>query len=191
MVWVAILGLFVISVGIYIIYAKATGNFHAITPGQAYRSGQLNREMLKHYINKYKIKSLLNLRGKNSEAEWYRDEVEVCSAYSVKHCYLRLSSRREPRDSEFEQLVSILNSAPRPILIHCKDGADRTGLAAAIWKVSIDKASESKAWNELSIFYGHFSYGKSRVMDSGFRKWLKASYAKPACKEDVPVKFCA
>jgi len=184
MVLAAIAGLFVISVGAYYIYAKAAGNFHAISSGQAYRSGQLNKDQLKYYINKFNLKSILNLQGKNSGAEWYRDEVNVCATYDIMHYYLRLASRREPRDDELEQLVHILNSAPRPILIHCKDGADRTGLAAAIWKVAMDKEPEFKAWKQFSIFYGHFSYGKAGAMDRGFRRWLKTFYTDVNCKEN-------
>ena len=46
--------------------------------------------------------------------------------------YVRLSARRWPSPAEIEKLVSHLESAERPVLIHCQGGTDRSGLAAAI-----------------------------------------------------------
>jgi len=48
----------------YLIYMKEQGNFHAITPGEAYRSALLDRDGWRKYIDKYQIKSILNLRGR-------------------------------------------------------------------------------------------------------------------------------
>ena len=118
----------------YFIYMEEQGNFHAITAGQAYRSAQLDRDELEDYIRKYSIKSILNLAGRKSSDHHYRDEIEVCRELNIVHHDLRLPADRMPANQKIDRLISILKTTPRPVLIHCKAGADRTGLAAAIWK---------------------------------------------------------
>ncbi|MFQ5846590.1 MAG: dual specificity protein phosphatase family protein [Candidatus Methylomirabilales bacterium] len=147
------------------------GNFHPITPGVAYRSAQLDRDELEYYITTYNIKSILNLRGKKAGAPWYVDEMKVSRKYHVRHYDLSLSASREPSKRQEHKLLEIFKNAPRPILIHCKAGADRSGLVAAMWKVVVDKRSKSEAENRLSVLYGHFPIGDTSAMDHFFEKW--------------------
>jgi len=156
--------------GVYYEYNFKTGNFHAITAGEAYRSAQLDKAQLNYYTNKYKIKSILNLRGKEPESQWYKDELKVSNARRITHYDITLSALCEPTDKDVAEMIDIFKSAPRPILIHCLGGADRSGLGAAIWKRVIDKEPKSKAARQLSLPYGHLPFGKTRVMDKRFEK---------------------
>ena len=164
-----ILALAVIT-GVYYEYNFKTGNFHAITSGEAYRSAQLDKNQLEYYTNKYKIMSILNLRGKEPQAQWYKDELEISSARHISHYDITLSALCEPADKDIKDMIEIFKSAPRPILIHCLGGADRSGLAAAVWKRVIDKEPKSQATRQLSPLYGHFSFTKTRVMDKCLEK---------------------
>jgi predicted ATPase len=47
-------------------------------------------------------------------------------------------------------------------------------MAAAIWKVVVDKEPKSVAEKQLSIFYGHLPIGKTTAMDHFFQKWTPA-----------------
>jgi len=51
--------------GYFGVYMQVQGNFHPITPGEAYRSAKLDRDELEHYIKKYNIKSIVNLLGED------------------------------------------------------------------------------------------------------------------------------
>jgi protein tyrosine/serine phosphatase len=155
----------------YFVYTEKQVNFHAITEGKAYRSAQMDRDELEYYIKKYNIKSILNLRGENPDASWYREELEVSAKQNVKHYDIALSASREPTDKDVQRLMKIFKSAPRPILIHCKGGADRSGLVAAMWKVIVDKQPKSEAGKQLSILYGHNPIGKTSAMDHFFENW--------------------
>ncbi len=46
-------------------YLEEQGNFHPITPGEAYRSAQLDPDELEYDIRKFKIRSIINLKGKD------------------------------------------------------------------------------------------------------------------------------
>jgi len=154
--------------GLYYAYNWFTGNFHTVTANEAYRSKQLNKKQLDCYINKYGIKSILNLRGDEPGAKWYEDEINISSYYGVKHYDFELPAMFEPEGKDMIQIINILKTAPKPILIHCLGGADRSGLVSAIWKIVIDKEPKEKAARQLSIFYGHMPFGKARAMDKWF-----------------------
>ena len=155
----------------YYVYEKCTGNFHAITANEAYRSAQLNKKQFEHYIKRYSIKSVLNLRGKNLNDQWYKDEINICEILGVAHYDIELSAGREPTDEETRILLETFYSAPRPILIHCQAGADRSGLVSAMWKFAVDKESKSQAGKQLTFLYGHLPFGRTQAMNRFYERW--------------------
>ncbi|MBF0565529.1 MAG: dual specificity protein phosphatase family protein [Nitrospirae bacterium] len=168
---VTILMLSVLVIGGYVAYIIEIGNFHPITPGESYRSAQLDGNQLEYYIKRNHIKSILNLRGGGSDMQWYRDEISMSAKYKVAHYDVTLSSSKEPSMDDVRRIIEIFNTAQRPILIHCKAGADRSGLVAAIWKVVVDKEPKSEAQKQLTIFYGHIPVAGTYAMDRFFYKW--------------------
>ncbi|MFA7074691.1 MAG: tyrosine-protein phosphatase [Endomicrobiaceae bacterium] len=154
--------------GIYFAYNWLTGNFHTITEGTAYRSRQLDKKKFEHYIKKYNIKSILNLRGDEPGVKWYEDEISISKAYNIIRLDLELPAMKEPEDKDIETIIRFLKTAPRPVLIHCLGGSDRSGLIAAVWEIAIEKQPKEKAEKQLSFLYGHMPFGKARAMD----RWL-------------------
>ena len=55
------------------------------------------------------------------------------------------------------RLMELIDTLPRPLLIHCQSGADRSGLASALFLARAAKATEFQAEWQLSFFYGHVS----------------------------------
>ncbi len=155
----------------YILYMEEQGNFHAITDGEAYRSAQLDRAGFEYYIKKYYIKSILNLRGENLNEPWYQEEMRVSAEHRIAHYDLSLSATHEPSEEDVRKLIEIFAHAPRPVLIHCRAGADRSGLVAAMWKVVVDKEPKPEAEKQLSLLYGHVPIDKTDAMDRFFQKW--------------------
>ncbi len=174
-----LLSLLILVAGYYL-YMEEQGNFHAITLREAYRSAQLDRDELTYYLKKYRIRSILNLRGSHPEASWYRDEMEISAENNVVHFDIPLSASSAPKSEYIREMVSIFRTAPRPILMHCQGGADRSGLAAAIWEVIVDGRSKKDAAGQLSLRYGHLPIGPTTVLDKFFERWDPTSqYANP------------
>jgi len=170
-----VLSLVVVIYGLFFADSWIKGNFHVITENQAYRSRQLDKKLLTHYINKYGIKTIINLRGAEPGKDWYDDEINVCSAYGIKHYDLDMAMDREPSDEQIETLIGFFKTAPRPVFIHCLGGSDRTGLAATLWKIVVDKQDKKKAAKHMLFFYGHMPFGKARPLD----KWLWSTEISP------------
>lgn len=72
---------------------------------------------------------------------------------------------------ELNKIIEFLKDAPKPILIHCRAGADRTGLVSAIYRtLFMGQDLQSAEKSMLSIRWGHLSFGKTKAMNDYFLK---------------------
>ena len=163
-------GLMAASIGSYWGILQYQGNFHAVSEGVLYRSAQLSKTETRSAVREYAIKSVLNLRGAHAGQSWYDDELEAAGELGLAHFDYPLSAKRFVTSQQIEEVLDIVRKAPKPLLIHCKSGADRTGLVAALYRFAETGASAAQADRELSLVYGHFPYLTSRsvAMDNSF-----------------------
>ncbi|WP_448953027.1 dual specificity protein phosphatase family protein [Labrys neptuniae] len=174
----------VAAVAIYVGIAAYWDNFGAVVRGEVYRSAQLGSAAMSFNVQRYGIKAIINLRGANPGEDWYDREVADARALGVRHIDFRMSAKRELSREEAKQLVTLMAQAPKPLLIHCASGADRTGLAAALYLASITNVSRATAKAQLSIFFGHLPlpFLPSNAMDRTWDKlavWLNDSTFQP------------
>jgi protein tyrosine phosphatase (PTP) superfamily phosphohydrolase (DUF442 family) len=164
------IGLTAASYGAYCGVIIYEGNFHSVQPGVLYRSAQLNQGELETFGRQYGIKSVLNLRGAHAGEAWYDGEIAAVRDLGIAHYDYPISAKRFVTGREIAQLLDIVRNAPKPLLIHCKSGADRAGLVAALYRYAIGEASAADADRQLSLVYGHFPYLTSRsgAMDDSF-----------------------
>lgn len=169
--------LFAAAIGSYYGLIQYGGNFHAVEQGQFYRSAQLDKTEFARVIKEHGIKSILNLRGANPNQTWYDDEVILSNALGVIHYDYGISARRIVTPRQIAAILEILQTAPKPILVHCSAGADRAGLVAALYEAEIQGKSVDEADEQLSLAYGHFPYltSKTRAMDDSFWAYEKGS----------------
>lgn len=161
-------------------YMRATTNFHPVISGELYRSSQPSAGTIAQLHRDYGIKTIINLRGDNSGHGWYDSEIAQAKELDINHIDFRMSSRHELSQEQAAKLVQLMRDAPKPLLIHCQAGADRTGLASALYLAAISKKSENIAENQMSLYYGHIplSISSAYAMDRTFEKlegWLGLS----------------
>lgn len=142
--------------GGYLAHLQTSGNFHAIVEGEAYRSAQPSGAQLAAWTRANGIKSVVNLRGPHPGTPWYDEEVATAAALGLAHYDFGMSARKGLTQAEAADLATILRDAPKPVLIHCKAGADRTGLASAIYLADTGR-SEDAAERQISLRFGHIS----------------------------------
>jgi protein tyrosine/serine phosphatase len=164
------------SYGAYCGAIVVEGNFRAVQPGVIYRSAQLRPRELELFGRRYGIKSVLNLRGANPGRAWYDGEIAAARDLDMAHYDYRLSAKRVVTPRQIAQILAIVRRAPKPLLIHCASGADRSGLVAALYDYAIRGESAAEADRQLSLAYGHFPYLTSRTgaMDRSFWAFVRA-----------------
>lgn len=146
---------FGISLSLYLAVLQLSGNFHPVVPGELYRSAQPSPERLTAYQQEFGIKTIINLRGSRSGKAWYDQEVVAARRLGIAQVDYRMSSSRELTRQKAAELLEILKTAEKPILIHCQSGADRSGLVAALYVARIAQQGEEAAEEQISIRYGH------------------------------------
>jgi protein tyrosine/serine phosphatase len=136
-------------------FKKLWDNFHTVERGVFYRSGQLKPNHLAKYIKKHGIKTVINLRGENQSCKWWKAEKCVTANLGVKFYNLRFCAQILESKNNLKKLLYLYKKAPRPILVHCLGGADRTGEAAALWVLEQQHKNKKAALKQLSIRYGY------------------------------------
>lgn len=166
-------------IGAWALHIQISDNLHVVHEGELYRSAQLSPKNLENAIRQHGIETVINLRGTNLDEKWYRDEVSVTGKLNVRHIDFKLSASKVPTAKTIARLNEILEHAPRPILIHCQGGADRSGLVAALYQHGIAGRPVEEAEDQLSFYYGHFPWlwSKSGAMDIAFEKYAEAPHA--------------
>ncbi len=158
------------SIGAWWGLVQYNDNFHAVADGVLYRSAQPDKGDLAAAVQAHGIKSVLNLRGAHAGQSWYDDEVSAARDLGLTHYDYGLSAKRLVTAGQIDDIMAIMRDAPKPLLIHCRSGADRTGLVAALYRYTQAHASAADADGQLSLAYGHFPYFTSRsvAMDDSF-----------------------
>ena len=160
----------VLCLGADAAYQVATDNFHTVVPGQVYRSSRMSPATLTATLEQHGIKSVLSLIGPSL--------AESNAVHQAGGTYfdISLSDRHEVTDAKMEQILAVLRAAPKPVLIHCKAGADRTGLAVALYHYAIEGQPAGKADDGLTFFYGHLppwmGFATS-AMDRSFWRYVR------------------
>lgn len=150
-------GLAVVSLIAYLSYIHLTGNFDTLVAGEVYRSAQVRGSDLADYTKKYGIKSVLNLRGADPSSDWYPPEVSESARLGLVHANFAMSSSKMVTTDRVQELIALMRDLPKPLLIHCRQGSDRTGLASALYLAAISGADEDTAEGQLSLYFGHFA----------------------------------
>jgi protein tyrosine phosphatase (PTP) superfamily phosphohydrolase (DUF442 family) len=151
-----------------------TRNEHEIVAGRVYRTAQLNPEQLERFVHEHNVKTVVNLRGRPFN-EWYPEEARATQALGISQEDVTTSANRLPPPGEIRRLIEIFDNSEYPILIHCQQGADRTGLASAMYLLLHTDADYATARHQCSPRYGHLPVHTAVAMDEFFdlyEAWL-------------------
>lgn len=153
------------------------GNFAAVERGRVYRSSQ-PRGGLEGLIRGYKLATILNLRGGTPAEAFYADELRLTRRYGVDFYDFPMSATRRPNRRELLTLLDLFGRCKYPVLIHCKSGSDRTGLASALYLMAGPRGvAPDRALRAFSLHYGHVGLGGTETLHEPFVEyagWLKA-----------------
>jgi protein tyrosine/serine phosphatase len=141
----------------YLAYLHYSGNFHQVLAHELYRAAQISDADIRDYRSRYGIRSVLNLRGAAPGEPWYDEEIAATKALGLTHVDFPMNASKELGPADAARLIALMGALPKPLLVHCRHGADRTGLAVSLYLAAISGADEEAAEGQLSLWYGHFS----------------------------------
>lgn len=151
-------------------------NFHTVVPGRVYRGAQQSGDQIKALAARYGIRTLVNLRGCCDDTNWHREQCRAVQALGISQEDIVFSSGRLPAPQEVRRLVAVLDNGEYPLFMHCYRGADRTGLACAVYLLLKTDTPFVTARRQLGWRYGHLAVGRPAWLDDFFdlyQDWLK------------------
>jgi len=165
-------------------------NFYDLGGGM-YRSSQPSPAQLAKYQKTLGLRTVINLRGPHGYGS-YALEKEACAALGIALHDIKLYSRTPPEIEEVHAMDELFKQIEYPALLHCKSGADRAGIGAALYRILHLGHKVEDAMSELGWKYGHFKRARTGVLDFflatyvarnqrspiGFLEWVDTEYSR-------------
>jgi protein tyrosine phosphatase (PTP) superfamily phosphohydrolase (DUF442 family) len=169
-------------------------NLHHLGDG-VYRSSQPSDKHLK-LLAEQGFKTIVNLRDPSTWGSYALEQI-TCRETGMTMIDHRLVSRDPPTREAILGLQDIIQTAERPMLLHCKSGADRAGIGSALYKMIGQGGSVEDGLAQLNIKYGHISASKTGLLDhflrvykdfnektpTPFLEWVERHYDRPAVQQ--------
>lgn len=169
-------------------------NFYEIS-NKVYRSNHPSPKRLAQ-MKRWGIETILSLRAQEfapSHTERY-----LCDQLGLKLEFCPMSASRAPTVSELQDLLLLFDTLRRPFLIHCKSGADRSGLASALYQIDQDGIEPKTAKKMLSLRFIHLGWTKKGILGAfvdaydtakqetgiSLKDWIKTSYDPEKLQRD-------
>ncbi|WP_144300150.1 phosphatase domain-containing protein [Elioraea rosea] len=143
------------------------------------------------------IRTIVNLRGRRPSCGSDALARDAAARAGITLLDAPFESRGAPHRDRLLRFAALLEGAEFPMLIHCKSGADRAGLIAAVILL-LRGATPEEAAQQLSWRFGHVRSGKTGILDLflaryaeaqaatrvGFLDWVREGYDEEALRRD-------
>jgi protein tyrosine phosphatase (PTP) superfamily phosphohydrolase (DUF442 family) len=182
-------------VGLLTWFLLTWDNFGIVRTGQLYRSGQMKADSLAARIREHRIKTVFNLRGSHPESDEYRNERAATLEAGATQVDMPLSSCEWLSRAQARAILETLDSAERPLLVHCFHGSERTGMVCAFDELLRPGSTLASAEAQFSIRHMYFGIGDGVVTHQHleqyeawligqslthspdqFRRWIRSGY---------------
>jgi tyrosine-protein phosphatase SIW14 len=109
------------------------------------------------------VKTIINLR-KRKEV-WAPEEAQARAA-GMTYTNVPMSGTWRPTNEQVAKVLSLIETLPGPVFIHCKRGADRTGTIIACYRIKHDQ------WSSKAALLEARQHGMSRWF-FGMKKYVE------------------
>lgn len=170
-------------------------NFHAVVPGKVYRCNHPTPARLKWAMRRFNLRTLVNLRGHRKCGSDALSR-NAAARLGLAHVDMAFESRGAPHRDRILRFAGLYQQIAFPMLMHCKSGADRAGLASGL-VIMFEGGTAERALKELSWRFGHFRQSRTGILDAFFLRyqaeaegripfldWVRDEYDEAALKRD-------
>jgi protein tyrosine phosphatase (PTP) superfamily phosphohydrolase (DUF442 family) len=163
-------GIIAVAAGAYKIYdVYFNYRFMPISEGKVYKSGVIPPDKIKDYVEKYKIKSIVDLRGPvtqdkiNNPESWTEiNEEKEATAQIPGLNYYNIPSEQVPKKENLNKFYKVIDNPDNyPILIHCYHGIGRAQVYSAVYRIEKEGFSNDDARNKAAfpVKFSSFDHG--------------------------------
>lgn len=143
------------------------------------------------------IRSVISLRGDEAHLGSNRLEWEACTDTGLTLVHYPIGSRDAPAREQVLDIIDLFGKLERPLLVHCKSGADRAGFASTLFLLTQVQAPYEVAIRQMSFWhFGHIKQAKTGILDHffetyrlyceqhamGFEDWVRNVYDREAVR---------
>ena len=153
-------------------------NLAAVVPGKIYRCNHPTPFRLRRMARHLGLRTLINLRGKTQSGSDALSR-EAARELGLAFHDMAFESRGAPQKDRIMQFHHIYKNMQTPVIIHCKSGADRAGLAAGLI-VMFEGGTAAQAMRQLSLRYGHIRQAKTGILDAFFLRFQREAEGRMA-----------
>lgn len=148
-------------------------NLAPVIPGRVWRSNHPTPSRLRRWRKTLGLKTVFNLRG---HRRCGADALgrEMCQHIGLPYLDMAFESRNAPHKDRILRFHSLYKQAQFPLLLHCKSGADRTGLASGLI-ILFEGGTAEDALKQLHWRFLHFRHSRTGVLDAFFLLYQKTA----------------
>jgi tyrosine-protein phosphatase SIW14 len=139
-------------------------------------------------LQKMGVAIIVNFRDESDEIA---SEKRLVESLGIKYLGIPWSGEGLPSNAQLAQFLDVIHANPQTkIFVHCKRGADRTGVMVAAYRIALEHAPVSAAVSEMHQYhYAHFLLPHLQRYVDGLPNMLQAAqFSAPAA---VPAAVAA
>lgn len=134
-----------------------------VRAGVYYRCGCLTGNGFERALQHYQIRTVINLMEEDPDPNLSKGyfggervrEVDLCKKHNARYETIvvdfltqkQLDAGEQPK--AIAQFLKIMEEAPKPVLVHCKAGLNRTGVITAIYRMEYEGWTPAEALKDL------------------------------------------
>jgi len=147
----------VLGLAALLVAAHRLGPRHllVVEPDVLYRSATLAPAQLARVVERYGIRTVVNLRSEreNGLGDWHGAEAAVLAEQNVRLLDLPMHSGFPPSDAVLaEWLATLEDEVAHPILVHCEYGVIRTGMMVAVYEMTHRGRTSEQSLSDFELF---------------------------------------
>jgi len=130
-----------------------------VEEGTLYRSAQLDPKKLAEVMDRYRIRTIVDLRERDQEGE-----KQVVEANGAR--YVWLPTGQVPPPDVVKRFLEIMDDpSNRPVLLHCEHGVGRTGVLSGVYRMEYDGWDAARALKEARWYalFGSYFDGQDKT----------------------------